>query len=286
MQSSSELFTYAATTPLRGMALLPSHYWAATKDHLLQILGQFPSIGLAQMEAVALMDRTDVKYMLTAHQLQVALKALSLDYWVLVINGVRMSGYETVYFDTPEFALYLQHHNGRRQRYKVRARHYVETNQSFFEIKFKTGNGHTSKRRVETAGLTMGDVPEMTMALAAWQLPLAPAHLRPTLTNEFSRITLVGKHRPERVTLDLNLQFHAGGHRLALPGLVVAEVKQTGLPRDSVFARQMHAAHIQPVGFSKYCIGAAWLYPELKHNNFKPVLQRINQFLGDKPHVH
>ena len=58
MQSSSELFTYAATTPLRGMALLPSHYWAATKDHLLQILGQFPSIGLAQMEAVALMDAT------------------------------------------------------------------------------------------------------------------------------------------------------------------------------------------------------------------------------------
>lgn len=286
MYSRFDTLAYAVAPPLHSSMVLPSQARAGKRSHLLQALGQFSSIGLEQMDAVALMDRTDVKYLLTVHQLQAALGALSRDYWALVVNETRLSGYETVYFDTPDFALYLQHHNGRRQRYKVRTRHYVETNQSFFEIKLKTGNGRTSKRRLEIPLPTINNVLEMTMALAVGQLPLASASLISTLTNKFSRITLVGQHRPERVTLDLNLQFQADGEEVALPGLVVAEVKQAGLPRDSAFVKYMQAAHLPPVSFSKYCIGVALLYPHLKHNHFKPVLQRVDQFLGDKPHVH
>lgn len=286
MYSQLESLIYAVSAPLETRTYLPSRARVGKKNHLLQALGQFSPIGLEQMGAVALMDRTDVKYLLTVPQLQAALSVLSRDYWALVVNDTRLSGYETVYFDTPDFALYLQHHNGRRQRYKVRTRRYVETKRSFFEIKLKTGNGHTRKRRLEITRPAIDDVPEMKTALAAWQLPLASASLIPTLTNKFSRITLVGQHRPERVTLDLNLQFQAAGHEVALPGLVVAEVKQAGPPRDSAFAQYMHAAHLPPVSFSKYCIGVALLYPHLKHNHFKPVLQRIEQFLGDKPHAH
>jgi len=286
MHTQLEPLTYPSASWRRSGEAPPSRAWAATQGYLLEALAQFPAIGLEQMEAVALMDRMDVKYLLTLAQLRLGLSLLSRDYWVLTINDARLSGYETLYFDTPDFALYLQHHNGRRQRYKVRARHYLETNRSFFEIKFKTGNGRTRKHRIETARPLLDDGPEMTTVLAAWQLPLAPANLIPTLTNKFSRITLVGKHHPERVTLDLNLQFQANGRAVTLPGLVVAEIKQVGLPRASVFARHMRAFHLSPVSFSKYCIGAAWLYPHLKRNHFKPVLQLVQQLLGDQLHVH
>ena len=260
--------------------------WATAETAVLHRLAAFAPISLAQMDAVALLDRTDTKYLLTLRQLAEVLAGLKADYQVLEIEGVRLSAYETVYFDTPDFALYRQHQAGRPRRYKVRSRRYVETGRSFFEVKLKSGDGRTQKRRVETAGLNTWWSPALTSVLAGWQIPLAAAGLRPALTNTFSRITLVGRQEPERVTLDLDLQFQAAGRLVALPGLVVAEVKLDGRASRSVCARRLQAAHLQSTSFSKYCIGAALLYPELKHNHFKPALRQVSRLLGGQPHVH
>jgi hypothetical protein len=285
MNPHPELLIHSAGIP--GLAPAPRRpgRWAAVEPQLLHWLGRLAPISLAQMDAVALLDRTDTKYLLTTDQLLAALAGLSQDYRVLDIHGVRLSAYETLYFDTPDFRLYRQHHDGRRRRYKVRSRHYVETDRSFFEVKLKAGDGRTHKRRIETPALATRWSPALVSALDTRELCLTTAPLTPALTNEFSRITLVGRHEPERVTLDLNLQFRAAGRTVALPGLVVAEVKQAGRPRQSAFVRRMRAAHLHPTSFSKYCIGAALLYPDLKHNHFKPALRQVSQLLKGNAHV-
>ncbi len=79
-----------------------------------RLLGRFEPIGLAQMDAVALLDRTATKYVLHASQLYTALAGLSSDYQVLDIGVVRLHPYRTLYFDTADLALYMRHHAGRQ----------------------------------------------------------------------------------------------------------------------------------------------------------------------------
>jgi hypothetical protein len=72
---------------------------------------------------------------------------------------------------------------------------------------------------------------------------------------------------------------------VALPAIVIAEVKQADPNRNSHFIQQMHAANIRPAKFSKYCIGVSALYPTVKHNNFKPQLRLIEKIMRDNNHV-
>lgn len=248
-------------------------------------VARFEPIALAQLESMALMDRVDTKYLLTEAQLTGFLPALSAHYRVLEINQVRLSAYETVYFDTPDFALYRRHHDGRPNRYKVRGRRYADTNTAFMEVKFKTRLDRTLKHRVPTRGLTTTITPEVNSFLGC-EIPVDPHTLLPILANSFFRLTLAGRQHPERVTIDLGLQFTRDGWTVALPGLVVAEVKRAGAHRRSPFLELMRAAHCQPTGFSKYCVGVALLYPEVKHNQFKPLLRRVAALTKGATHVH
>lgn len=250
-----------------------------------RLLGQFEPIGLAEMDGVALMDRTDTKYLMKASQLYAALEAVSDRYWVLDIDGVRLHPYETLYFDTGDFAMYLRHHAGQRPRYKVRSRRYVESHRTFLEVKVKTNKDRTHKRRLETAALVTRLTPEASSFVDAL-VPVDPRGLQPKLWNAFTRVTLVSKVFPERLTLDLDLRFGNSREMVSLPGVTIAEVKQEGINRYSDFVRQMRAMAIPVTGFSKYCIGVALLYRDVKHNNFKAKLGLIEKLMGDDDHVH
>jgi hypothetical protein len=249
------------------------------------LLRQFEPIGLAQMDGVALLDRTDTKYVLQASQLYAALEAVSDRYRVLDIDGVRLHPYETVYFDTADFAMYLRHHAGRQPRYKVRSREYVESHRAFLEVKVKTNKDRTSKRRLETSALVTRLTPEASTFVNAL-VPVDPRALQPRLWNAFSRVTLVSKEFPERLTLDLHLRFANAWETVALPGVAIAEVKQEGINRHSDFVRQMRAMATRDTGFSKYCIGVALLYPDLKHNNFKAKLGLVEKLMGVSDDVY
>lgn len=254
-------------------------------DDFRRLLATFDPIDLAQMDAVALLDRTDTKVVLRTSQLYTMLAALSAEYQVLDIDGVRLHPYQTLYFDTDGFAMYLRHHAGRPVRYKVRSRQYVDSRRSFLEVKVKTNKDRTSKQRIKTDGLITEFTPEASSFVGA-TLPLDAQSLEPKLWNSFSRITLVSKHEPERLTLDLDLSFDDGRQRINLPGLAIAEVKQEGINRQSDFLRQMRAMALRTTGFSKYCIGVAMLYPAVKHNNFKDKLRLVEKLMGDDYHVY
>lgn len=253
---------------------------------LLRLMQRFESINLAEMDGVALQDRTDTKYVFHIDHLVCMLPVLAGQYRMLEIDGVRQQRYRTLYFDTDDFALYHLHHARRRNRYKVRSRLYQDTGRACFEIKHKTSADRTVKERLWTPGLVSDLTPDVSSFLRE-HLPTDVSGLKPRLWNTFGRITLVSTQRPERVTIDLGLRFRSAHHTVALPGIVITEVKQAGHARNSDVIRLMRAARIRPRGFSKYCIGVSLLYPDVKHNNFKPTCRLLHTLMhGDNHVVH
>lgn len=237
-------------------------------------LQPFAAIRLSEMSDVALLRRTDTKYLLTEAQLLRALASLSDVYRVLEVDGRRLHRYRTLYFDTPDLALYRQHHDDWRHRYKVRERAYTDSGLAFLEIKHKIDATTTVKRRVQTRKLSTQIARDAEPFLRA-HYPYQVDELVPTLLNAFQRITLVSTQDVERLTLDVDLWFTWNGARISLPGLAVAELKQDGYSMGSAFVQQMRALCVRPTGFSKYCTGISMLYPQVKHNRFKPQLRQV-----------
>ena len=263
----------------------PRVRWQDFTPDFGRLLAGFSPITLAEMGGVALQDRTDTKFLLHERDLYEALSRLSQAYRVLDIDGVRLNHYRTLYFDTPDFVLYRQHHAGRRERYKVRSRSYLDSHLSFLEVKHKISCNRTVKSRVATDDLLIQFTPEAGDFLRD-RLPLDPDGLEPKLWNEYTRVTLVSKTRVERVTLDLNLSFTDGERTVSLPGVVIAEVKQAGVDRGSDFMRRMRALSVRPTGFSKYCAGVAMTQPAIKHNRLNPQLRLVDQLIHGGTHVH
>ena len=77
----------------------------------------------------------------------------------------------------------------------------------------------------------------------------------------FRRITLVGDHVDERVTVDSELEMWTDVARRSLPGVAIAEVKQARYTNDTPSVRGLRALHMRERGFSKYCLGTAMLAP-------------------------
>jgi hypothetical protein len=260
--------------------------WADLEPSLPRLLARLAPISLEEMADVALLDRSETKFVFHQDRLPALLAALADEYRALAINGNRLNHYRTLYFDTPEFALYHRHQAGGRNRYKVRSRTYLDTDLSFMEVKHKISADRTVKSRVKTADFVERISPK-TIAFLNSHLPANDWTLEPKLWNQYTRITLVGVHSPERVTLDLELQFITNeGRTMLLPGLVIAEVKRAGSAHDSPFVHHMRAMAIRPTGFSKYCIGVSLLYDHVKHNHFKPQLRMVGKILQSENYVN
>lgn len=250
---------------------------AGVTDSLSEALFQFAPVSLQEMDNVKLMDRTDTKFLFKMEQLPYFLEELSNSYRVLEVSSKRICRYETLYFDTPNFQLYLHHQNGKLNRYKVRYRRYIESDLSFFEIKFKNNKGRTIKNRVKKKAIEYS-ITGKAENLLRENTNLDPALLEPKIWVNYSRITLVNTFLKERVTIDVNLSFKNTVASSGLENLVIAEVKQESCA-SSPFIDLMKKNHIRRGSISKYCLGIASLYKDVKQNNYKPKLLNLNKIL-------
>ena len=98
----------------------------------VHILERFNVISLDEMSSIRLMNRIDSKYLANEQQLARLLEMAASDYMVQSINGIRQSEYSTQYLDDRYNTMYLNHHNGRLTRQKVRIRTYIDTDDNFF----------------------------------------------------------------------------------------------------------------------------------------------------------
>ncbi len=248
---------------------------ASNPNSIGTTMAAFSPIHLKDMNAVSLMDRVDTKFIFNRKELVGILTDAQNDYAALEIDGLRIMGYKNQYFDTEKKQFYLDHHNGKKNRTKVRVREYVDSGLVFLEVKRKNNKDRTRKTRIR--------IPEFRTTLSSEDLTfvnkLVPqsSELYPILQNNFSRITLVNIDGNERVTFDLQLNFDNQEKTMVLNDLVIVEVKQATFNRNTTIFKLLKARKITPYRISKYCIGAASLYDTIKGNAFKEKLLRINK---------
>jgi hypothetical protein len=242
------------------------------------ILDQFEPISLSEMDGVKLMSRTDTKFLFTVDQFESIMQKVKDQYRILEVNGKRINRYRTLYYDTSDLDLYNQHHNGKLNRYKVRHRTYVESETGFLEVKFKNNKGRTIKKRItEQTPPEVWDGEDAVFLTKA--LPFSPEALIPTMWVNYSRCTFVHNATPERVTVDLDLEFVKNETVVKMIGLAIAEVKQEKRG-SSLFLKMMKKYHIREGSISKYCLGIALTDESVKKNNFKRKLMALKHLVN------
>lgn len=239
------------------------------------LLSTFDQITLSEMDNVKLMSRTDTKFVFNIELLPEILQKLQAHYRVLNVSGVNISDYQTLYYDTDDFLFYNQHQCGKANRCKVRYRTYVQSDLHFFEVKNKNNKEVTTKKRIKTHEDT-AIISDKSMDFYRNTAIVNDADLKPKLLVNYSRITLVNKNQPERLTLDLNLHFENDEHTKEYNDLVIAELKQERRTR-SVFMEVISTHSIREFSISKYCLGIACLYDNVKKNNLKPKLLTLKK---------
>lgn len=242
-----------------------------------QILEEFESIDLKEMDSVKLMNRTDTKFLFTVNQFNDVMKNVKDQYRVLEINGQRLNQYRTLYYDTEKLHLYTQHHKGKLNRYKIRHRTYVESETGFIEVKFKNNKGRTIKKRIKERLPPNIWEGENKSFLTKVQ-PYDPSTLIPAIWVNYCRYTLVHKTELERLTIDLNLEFVKGEITKKMDGLVIAEIKQEKR-KATAFMKMMKKYHIREGSISKYCMAIALTTNGIKKNNFKTKLLTLNHIM-------
>ena len=253
---------------------------SAALEEIRKILEKYESVLLNEMDAVPLTGRTDTKYIFHRHMLNEVLSLVATDYRSLVVGYSRIFPYHTLYFDTPDDRMYLDHHNGKLNRCKIRFREYLPAGLTYLEIKYKTNTYRTIKKRMETEHIEH-ELSSRSASFIRENAPFDSGELTPKVTTKFHRITLVNNLTEERVTIDFDLSFEYGSLNTGFLNLAVAEVKQNSLNGKSVFSGIMHHLKIYPERLSKYCIGRVLSDTSVKSNNFKSIIYILNKLNND-----
>lgn len=248
-------------------------------------VSELAPISLEELTARAsLMTRTDRKYLVpieVAHDLVAQLRAQAR---VLEIDGQRSFGYRSVYYDTSALDSYHDAATGRRRRFKVRRRDYLDTGAAYLEVKTLTGRGESSKQRLEIdadespRGPLGGEqLAFVTGHLSAASCPLPASALLPQLISEYDRSTVLVEADGTRLTIDAGLTWRDPTRRSRAPrelsSLVVIETK--GHTAPGLADRRLWALGHRPRRISKYATGLAAVRGDLAANRWHRTLQAV-----------
>ncbi|MCR2824860.1 polyphosphate polymerase domain-containing protein [Microbacterium sp. zg.Y909] len=250
-------------------------------------LTELPAVDLAALNTeAALQTRVDRKYILPLADVPAVLADLPEGTHALEVDGERALRYASQYFDTPALDSYLGAAHGRRRRFKVRARTYVDSDASFLEVKTRGGRSATVKDRVPVTGTTL-DAAAVTAAaemLTEAGIPDArrlAESLQPVLATAYRRATLLlpPEHDagPSRGTVDVELTWRdmqqpGDSGTLTLPTTAIVETK-SGC-RAGALDRALWRHGHRPASVSKYGTGLAALRPGLPCNKWHRTLTR------------
>ncbi|WP_007508845.1 VTC domain-containing protein [Pseudofrankia saprophytica] len=240
----------------------------------------FPPIELDELvERAELLRRVDHKYVLPSRDLPALLESLAVlgGVRVLEIDGRRELDYRSVYFDTPNLDSYLGAARGRRRRFKLRTRSYLDTGARYLEVKTRCARGATVKQRTpywgDTHHLDARARAYTDAVLAAAGIRVEHLRFDPALISAYRRSTLFIPSAAARVTIDTSLAWALpDGPAIETPRRVVVETKS---PRDaSDVDRLLWSLQHRPCSMSKYTTGLAALRSDLPANRWHPVLRR------------
>lgn len=237
-------------------------------------------IGLDELIAEAeLLTRVDRKYVLSAEEAGTVLADLPSATRVLTMEGRRSFAYESYYFDTEDLLSFRMAAHGRRRRFKLRTRSYVDTEDAFLELKTRGARSATVKDRIDYEFTARDELTDVGRTYAAVGLENLGLHsldvsdLLPTLATRYNRTTLLAPNGGGRATIDASLSWElADGQELRVPGLIIIETK-SGL-RTGDLDRLLWRHGVRPSTISKYGTGLAAMRPDLPSNKWARVLNQ------------
>ena len=243
-------------------------------DRIDDAIARMEPISLGQLDAsAALRRRVDTKYVVSRDALVDLIDHAADGYEVLEIDGHRVFGYESVYFDTPDLTSFRQHVDGVRPRFKSRSRLYRETGACFFEVKVKDSSEATSKRQCDYDPADHGRLTEaarsfLDEALRELADKRAPDDLAPSLATRYRRVTLAAHEGGERATIDLEVAMESMDDRdVGLRDhLTLVETKTEG--GGGAIDEHLQRIGCEATSISKYRLGVGLLVaddPEAAH---------------------
>lgn len=247
-------------------------------DLLDDRVARLAPVGLEELVARAcLLTRVDRKYLVPVAAVADLVRGLPTDAQVLEIGPRRLFDYESVYFDTPDLLAYRLAAHGRRRRFKVRTRTYLDSAQCWIEVKTRGARGTTIKDRVphllDERGTVAPALTFVTTTLATHGVSGADRlQWFPTLLTRYRRATILLPESDSRLTIDVDLTWHDGRRRLHVPDLAVVETK-TGTTASAA-DRLLWAHRHRPLRISKYATGLAALQPDLPATRWRCTLRR------------
>lgn len=243
-----------------------------------------PPITLERVLSLAeLQTRVDRKYLVRPDVFEQLLDGRNPDLVVLEIDGLRSFRYESMYFDTADHASYYSAATGRRSKFKVRTRTYVDSGQCMLEVKTEGGRGDTVKARMPYP-LDLReqlDADGESFVAERVRLPGGARSLSAVLCTRYLRTTLVDLNESTRITCDARLECTAPtGERATMDDHVLVEVKSlAGVTR---FDRMLWSLGQRPVSISKYCVGLALVHRHLPANRWNLTLRRYFGWTPDR----
>lgn len=244
----------------------------------MSLLPPLAAISLDELvESAELLTRVDRKYLLTSADAAAALSGLPSATRLLTIDGRSDFGYSSTYFDTAGQHSFRSAATGRRRRWKVRTRSYLDTGDCWLEVKTRGPRGSTVKERIphdaaaaERLDRAATEFVEDRLRAARVPLP-GPWQARPAIQTAYRRSTLALPDGRSRATLDTGLRWRLpDGAEWSPPGAVILEVK-TGSSRTPL-DRALWAAGHRPSRISKFGAGMALLDPSLPDHRWHRLL--------------
>ena len=240
-----------------------------------ELFSNYQECNLEEAKKVVFSRRVDLKYVIPLERLEDIIYALEADYYVVEYNNMRSLPYHTLYYDSVNNISYLDHHNRRLPRYKIRKRSYEASGDVFLELKIKTNKNNTVKRRLPLEKFETG-ISEIEAGFLREHIHEVAGNLSPAIEIWFNRITLVRKDFKERCTIDTRYRAKNDFGERSLGDVAIVEVKHEVFDHNSSMKKVLKGIRAYPQGFSKYCMGRALLDKNLKRNNFKMKLRLYN----------
>lgn len=239
--------------------------------------GLLPAIGLDELNAAAaLQTRVDRKYLVDSALAEELLATVPAQALVLEADGLRSFTYDSVYFDTPGRESYLLAAYGRRRRYKIRTRTYVDSGLGFLEVKTEGARSATVKERIpyspaDRSRLTAQGQAYVAETLSTFAARPAVSLLAPVLETGYARTTLYLPGSASRATVDSGVTWRVpGSPGRVLEGRVIIETKSGS--RAGALDRHLWAHGVRPCRISKFATGLAALHPGLPANRWHRTL--------------
>lgn len=253
---------------------------------IVDTLAGFSDISLEETNKSAqMLKRIDNKYVVGRSALLSVLDELREDFKILRIDRRGIFSYKSCYFDDNGLC-FKEHQQGKRQRFKVRTRLYVESDKAYFEVKLKGKRGQTDKSRQKCDHFYAYavDDEQQKMLCELYKESYGKEFrftMRPALHVTYNRFTLVSALGGERITIDFNLGFSTPCGKRAQIGndFVIIETKSAdGRGRSDRILKRNRIR--QADGCSKYCIGMALVGEVRNFNKFRSIVKTVKSSMS------